>query len=518
MMRWPFRLIIAGTAVTLLAAGAARAEIREPTPAENLLREILEYISEKISKAEVGARLEMGAATSASAVGESVKMKFPAPRIVSADGSWLLSEDTAARVTPIGGEAFEFSVDLPHTLSLSDGTGQPEERINWQGGALSGVWRADLETFPVFHGNIHDVVLTDRSQTPEHEDGTIETITIDQDLGELTPGLWSGPSVFKMTNLEVHPAGETETLSIEQLLLTNDARDFDLPAWQALSTMMGAEQILNEEGEFSADDQQIGQAAKIFAAMHAGAEKAAFTLTGLRFGTQLENQFSLQKMTLDMGYDNDAQPGEYSFALTLSGLEQAEIDVPPEFYPHFAALKLHVERLPMRQILTIPLREPAPVADSEAGQYGDALQQFLLPLIYANRTVVEFEDITLRSAATTLMARGRITAEETSALGVVGSAEIEVTGLDNLIAEAARQAENGEDAPELLAMLTLAKGLGRPEINAEGELAYMFDILLSPNGEITINEIPLDLLQDSGLTSLPTPRKQLARASIHKKF
>ena len=67
-------------------------------------------------------------------------------------------------------------------------------------------------------------------------------------------------------------------------------------------------------------------------------------------------------------------------------------------------------------------------------------------------------------------------------------------------------------------MLTLAKGLGRPEINAEGELAYMFDILLSPNGEITINEIPLDLLQDSGLTSLPTPRKQLARASIHKKF
>ena len=172
----------------------------------------------------------------------------------------------------------------------------------------------------------------------------------------------------------------------------------------------------------------------------------------------------------------------------------------------------------MRQILTIPLREPAPVADSAAGQYGDALQQFLLPLIYANRTVVEFEDITLRSAATTLMARGRITAEETSALGVVGSAEIEVTGLDNLIAEAARQAENGEDAPELLAMLTLAKGLGRPEINAEGELAYMFDILLSPNGEITINEIPLDLLQDSGLTSLPTPRKQLARASIHKKF
>ena len=518
MMRSSFRLLIAGMAATLLIAGAARAETREATPAENMLSEILDYIGDKLDKAEAGARLQMGAATSASAVGESVKMKFPTPRIVSTDGSWLLTEDIAARVTPIGGEAFEFSVDLPHSLSLSDGTGQPEEKIEWRGGALSGVWRADLETFPAFHGNIHDVVLTDRSQTPEHQDGTIETMTIDQDLAELTPGLWSGPSAFKLTNLEIHPAGDTETLSIEQLLLTSEARDFDLPAWQALTKLVDANHIIDAEGEFSADDRQIRQAAEIFSAMHAGAEKAAFTLTGLHFGTQLKDQFSLKEMTLDMGFDNDARPGEYSFALTLSGLKQAEIDVPPEFYPYFVALKLHAERLPLRQILTIPLREPAPVADGEAGQYGDAVQQFLLPLIYANRTAVEFDDITVRSAATTLTARGRLTAEENSALGVVGSAKIAVTGLDRLIAEAARQAESGEDAPELLAMLTLAKGLGRPEINDEGELAYMFDILLSPNGEITINEIPLDLLQDSGLTSLPIPRKQLVHASIHKKL
>lgn len=516
MQRWSFRLVVAGAAACLLATGAARAEMREPTPAENMLSEILEYIDDRLNKVEVGARLMMGGTTRAAAVGESVKMKFPAPRIVSTDGSWLLTEDTTARVTPIGGKAFEFSVDLPHTLSLSDGTGQPEERIDWRGGTLSGVWRADLETFPVFHGNIHDVVLTDQSQTPEHKDGTIETIIISQGLAELTPGLWSGPSAFKMTNLKIHPAGEAETLSIEQLLLTNDARDFDLPAWQALSTMMGAEQIFVEHEEFTADDRQIRQAAEIFAAMHAGAEKAAFTLTGLRFGTQLESQFSLQEMVLDMGYDNDAQPGEYGFALTLSGLKQAEIDIPPEFYPYFAALKIRTERLPMRQILTIPLRQTAPVADGEASQFGDALQQSLLPIIYANRTVVAFEDVTLRSQASTLMARGRITAEENSALGMVGSAEIEVTGLDSLIAEAARQAESGEDAPEMLAMLTLAKGLGRPEISTTGELAYMFDILLSPSGEITVNEIPLELLQDSGLTSLSVPGAKFSKASLQK--
>ena len=99
-------------------------------------------------------------------------------------------------------------------------------------------------------------------------------------------------------------------------------------------------------------------------------------------------------------------------------------------------------------------------------------------------------------------------------LGVVGNAEIEITGLDKLITEAARQAESGESAPEILAMLTFAKGLGRPEINADGEVAYMFDILLSPSGAITINEIPLDLLQDSGQTSLPLAKPQRVQASI----
>ena len=478
-----------------------------------MLSEILDYIADKLAASEVGARLEMGDTAIARAVGESVKMKFPAPEIVAEDGSWVRLEDMVARVTPISENAFEFSLELPHSVAVSDADGQPSDRIDWRGGTMRGVWRADLETFPIFHGNFHDVVLTDLSRAEVHQDGTIETISLDQDLVELTPGLWSGPSALEVTKLEIQPAGEVETLFLDRLSLTSDIRDFDLPAWQALSTVMSANPVFNQE-EFAADEQKLREAAEVFATMNAGAAKSTIALLGLQFDTPEQTLFSLQELSLNMAYDNDARPGEYSFGLTVSGLEQAEITIPPEFHPRVGTLKLHLERFPIRQILTIPLRDLDASSNAGIGKYDAVFEKIVLPLIYANRTVVEFEEVSLRAASVSLTAHGRLTAEESSMLGVVGNAEIEITGLDKLITEAARQAESGESAPEFLAMLTFAKGLGRPEINADGEVAYMFDILLSPAGEITINEIPLDLLQGSGQTSLPLAQPQHVQASV----
>jgi hypothetical protein len=93
-------------------------------------------------------------------------------------------------------------------------------------------------------------------------------------------------------------------------------------------------------------------------------------------------------------------------------------------------------------------------------------------------------------------------------LGAVGDARLELAGLDRLIAVAARQALSGEDATELLAFLTFARGLGRPETNVVGELVYVYDVVLPADGIVLINEIPLNLLQNSGVTALPSAKPQ----------
>ena len=493
MVRRSLRLFAASFTLALVTVSPVRAEAEEPTPAQDMLSEILEYIGDEFLESEAGERLEMSAEASAAAVGESIKMKFPAPRIVAEDGVWIQMENTAAHITPMGGKAFEFSLELPHSLTLSDKNGQPDLRIDWRGGAMRGVWRADLETLSVIHGNVYDVVLTNQSQTPEHNDGTIETISLDQELTELSPGLWSGPIAFEMTKLEIHPAGKAETISLDRLSLIGETNDFDLPAWQAMMKVLDSTSIFSE-AEFSFDDPQIVRAAQIIADMHGGADNYIFTLSGLRFSSQNKRLFSLHEMILNLAYDNDARPGEYSLALNLTGQEQAKISIPPEFFPQLAVLKLHLERFPLRQILTVPLREPAPATGLQTGQYDAILANFLLPLIYANRTVIHFDEVTVRAAAASLTGHGKLTATENSSLSLVGEAQFSVTGLDKLILMTAQQSISGGVAPQLLAVLTMAKGMGRPEINADGELSYVFDIVLPPDGIITINEIPLNLL------------------------
>ena len=494
--------------MALLTTGAIHAKAEEPTHALNILSEILEYIGDDLLDSKAGERLEMSTEASTTTVGESIKIKIPAPRIVAKDGSWIQMGDTTARVTPIGGKAFEFTLELPHSLTVSDINGQPDGQIHWRGSAMRGVWRADLEFFPVIHGNVHGIILTNQRQILEHNEGTIESISLDQELSELSPGLWSGSSAFEITNLEINPAGGGgHKFSLGRLSLIGKTNDFDLPAWLALIKALDTAPVILNQAKFLFNNQKIFRAAQIISDMHGGTNNFTFILSGLRFGSHNKRLFSLQEMILNMAYDNDNRPGEYSLALNLTALDEAEISIPPEFYPQLALLKLRLERFPLRQILTIPLRKTAPVAGALTGQFDSIMPKLLLPLIYANRTTIHFDNVTVRAAAASLTGHGKLMALENSFLGAVGEAQISVTGLDELILMAAQKTLSNVEAPELLALLTIAKGMGRPKINADGELSYLFDIMLPLDGNIAINAIPLNLLQDIGMTSLLRPRQ-----------
>jgi hypothetical protein len=498
-----FGALCAMCAAAIFAASAPRAEtVQGAAGASAMLGDILEILANRLADSDRGARLVFDGEASAVAVGESVKMKFPVPRILAEDGSWIRFADIAARITPEDEQAYAVSVDLPQSVSISDIHGRPEFRIEWRESALRGVWRADLEIFPVLRGSLHDIILIDQRQADGIRQGSVDFLSIDQALMENANGLWSGPFSFNLSKLDIHSATENESFSLEHISLTSDISEFDLASWQALSESLGELPDLNEDTDFMVFG-ELRNAAKIFETMNAGAVSMALSLSNVRFGSPGVRQFGLRELVLNTSYDNGARPGEYRLAVKLDGLEQAELPVPPEFYPRSGSLKLRLEHFPLRQILTLPLREAHLTADTGVGEYEDSFEKFILPLIYANGTVVQLEEFTLRSAAVSLTARATLSARESSAFGIVGNARIEITGLDNLISVAARQAESGEGGPEMLAMLTVAKGLGRPEINAEGEVAYVFDILLSSEGAIMINEIPLDLLHDIGLTSLP---------------
>jgi hypothetical protein len=231
--------------------------------------------------------------------------------------------------------------------------------------------------------------------------------------------------------------------------------------------------------------------------MNLGAGNMGLSIANLIYGPPGRPEFKMGELNLNMNYDNDARPGTYSYYLDWRGLEQTDGDIPSAYFTHTGVIKMHLEQFPLRQILTSVLRETqklSPPVDPANIDFGAPLQLMALPMINANQTRLRLEKLMLRSSIAALTASGNLSAEKDSALGAVGNARLELAGLDKLIAVAALQAMSNEDAAKQLALLTFAKGLGRPEVGTEGELVYIYDVVLPVDGIIMINEIPLDLL------------------------
>lgn len=492
-----------GIACLMPIPGAPRAEtVQDSASAKALLGDILEYVTELIASADEGSTLKMAGQAGAQPAGNKVEMLFPAPSIVRPDGSGVELDNVTATVTPQQKDHFDFTVGLPDSVRFLDTGGKSEGRMSWRESALRGTWRADLETATILHGALKKVRLTDESADETQLFGTIGSISIDQELVESANGWWSGPFALNVTNLDIAPPAEDEQLSLARIALSGQVQDFDLAGWQALSEW-GSTISIGGDGTGVNPVGDGPTAARIFEAINLGAGHMGLTISDLSFGPSGNHQFRMGDLSLTARYDNGKRPGAYSVTVIWRELEDTNSDISSAFFTHTGSLKLHLEKFPIRQMLTTTLRQSAALDPSGENELGDGFQGMLLPLIYANQTSLRIEELVLESSTATLTASGNLSALNGSALGAVGDAKMEVTGLDKLIVAAARQALRGENVKNLMAFLTLAKGLGRPEVGADGKVVYVFDIVLPMDGIVTINEIPLDLLQDNGLTALP---------------
>jgi len=216
--------------------------------------------------------------------------------------------------------------------------------------------------------------------------------------------------------------------------------------------------------------------------------------------------FNVNELTLGFEYDNNRRPGGYSVTVAWHELDIANLGMgPSEFFPYTGSLELELERFPVRQIF---LEMGSLAEDSENTKKLDgnqAIQLFALPLLHANRTTINIEELILESSVASIRVAGKLTAEAQSAMGAIGEARVEIAGLDKLMAAAAREALKDESMQSALAFLAIAKGFGRPEIASDNKLVHVFEVLLPPNGRITINEIPLDLIMNSGTAQLEVP-------------
>lgn len=214
--------------------------------------------------------------------------------------------------------------------------------------------------------------------------------------------------------------------------------------------------------------------------------------------------FSAEHLVIDGGGTAWDQPkGGLSFDLSVLGLKVPAADLNPEvaknkqFIPTMVKFGYALDDLPTKELWGAFLDlaasgalEPGNEAASEQAAQGFAMQ--LAQLANQAGSAFRLTNLELEAPAARLKMDGTLKGDTASQIGVAGSANVEVSGLD-AIADAAKQSMPPEDAAGASGMFDMVRGFSNRETTADNKIIDRYAILLGQDGKMTINGKPFDL-------------------------
>jgi hypothetical protein len=134
--------------------------------------------------------------------------------------------------------------------------------------------------------------------------------------------------------------------------------------------------------------------------------------------------------------------------------------------------------------------QPGNEAASQQAAQGFAIQ--VVQLASQAGSAFRLTNLELEAPAARLKMDGKIKGDATSPMGMAGSANVEVGGLD-AIADAAKQSMPPEDAAGASGVFDMVRGFSNRETTADNKVIDRYAIALAPDGKMTINGKPFDM-------------------------
>jgi hypothetical protein len=211
---------------------------------------------------------------------------------------------------------------------------------------------------------------------------------------------------------------------------------------------------------------------------------------------------SARLRTDSAGFDGDAAHSlaELAYGGLAVGTGNHDIDQAlPVLLPHRLSLSVTVEDVPVRRLLDLLVDLARSGTGGDKGQASADPEALLTEAAPQLQAVVQQAGSKLRiapseleSAAARLTLNGHAQATRSSALGAVAVLTVEITGLDRIIATGKGLLGPDEaDGAKAFDLLRLASERRKA---ADGTLVDRYVLVLSPEGEITINDKPIDSL------------------------
>lgn len=518
------RLAIGGLAVGLLLAGCDKGPDRSQVAAE-LQKSVTDYLTQiegsasnrLLSHATVKVTPQQDAGYLVAIDG----VKFGTP----SDG-YLDVGAISYVLTPTDDKTYEAGkLSIASDMPFKTADGQTAGDVKLTNKAFSGTWLREAASFTKLDLQLADLVVND-PQRGDNIKAAAASFNIDStDKGK---GVWDQSGKFVVAGFDI--ANESDGhLAIKEVSVTSGLQNLKLIEYT--TKLRALRDALAKQAEAKQTDAASPQATGGTAdAQAGGAGNAAPATPGADPAEAAVKDFAAALPSLFSAFNSDfhvsgmsyqaADPnssfdlGKIGFALAASGFDQEKVslkfsidhdalvvhapmaqnELVQALLPANGALVISLNNVPTKDLASLcasmaPLLSHPDQADMEA-QSAVVFAQ-LQQLLQEDGVTVKIEPSHLTSAATNVNATGDFAIQATAVHGSVGSLDVDVTGLDQLIALAQKQADQDPEAAQYVAMMQTLLTYATRSQGSDGKAVDKFKIDVPQSGQPTVNGKPL---------------------------
>lgn len=423
--------------------------------------------------------------------GSDVKVTMPDVKLQFDKDEVLEVGTVVLTVTPTDDGMYDFSASLPTTLVGMDG-GEKLMETTISSYTATGTWWPELMSVTDMDIRFEGVTIHGREKAADDmkEVGTIDTVLFSQDMEEDGNGLWEGPFEYSVSGIRFAPPDEEEEVDIGKVGMTGKVGKIDAKVWAKMQQILGFDPSKPYAEPSEAEIKEFVAFAKD---ANWGTAEYTFAIEDLNVrGQDGSSEGALKEGHFGMSWDASEKLGSLGVTFGFSGVEAPSEDMglPQQLLPRDSKLDIALTNAPVREMLGAML--PA-----MSGMYVDAEmdeskidENAIMAAIMQAQPKIMLNTLEARAEMISAHVDGAANVNPQSPIPVVGAFTGRVEGLDATLQYLANTQDLPKnEAQQATAGLMFLKGMGKPEGDA-----YIYDIKLTENGEITVNGQPMNAL------------------------
>lgn len=387
-------------------------------------------------------------------------------------------------------EEWKMSIALPSPISLYAKDGSPIWKLDLHDQNAAIIWNTGLKYTTHVRAGYKNVEMTFPASKTKNSltKMTINNVNILQDFTQdQTTQKWSGPINFKMTGIS-GTAGTEQLASVDELSLDYDLKNFDAGA---MTKMQDELKSLSHDGSNIATSPE--KAARFFdiisSSMTSGmgsiTSALAFKNINLKsstgdtpFSTSIDNGKFVMSMDTPQGKETNL-----GLMIDVNGVK-AHSDKYQKLIPQKINLDIKITDFPLTKLIKMGQQQMAIGMGKPESSSPSIPPQSFPELLAAAGTRID-QNLAYLSDALKINGNGYAKAEGATALGGTAEQNLEIEGLDILLADISEMAKTDPSVGQVLGGLTMFQMMGQQDPNNPNKRTYK--LIVDKDGRMTMN-------------------------------